>query len=708
MKNEKTSSDLDWLRTPIQYAKGVGPQLGKLFLKLKIKNFEDLLYHTPFRYLDRRNFSSLDCLSAGKNKCIMGEVFASGEVFMGRRKVFEVILSDGRGHLVAKWFHYSRGFFQKRFIKGAKFLFFGEVALYRGEKQMIHPEVEPIKEFFEDAEAQDHLALVPVYPKTEGLHQKQIRKIIYQLTEQAKDRLRETLPLDMVERLGLPSYTESIQQIHQPDSSQPLPQFSERRSKFHKRLIFDEFFYLQLGLGIKKRKSRVLHGFAHDIRVGLRDRILSGLPFEPTQSQIKAIEEISFRMCSSEPMNVLLQGDVGSGKTLVALLAALLAIENDRQAAMMVPTEILAEQHAANFKALLKTLNVGVSLLTASTPGEEKKEIFSRIRMGESMLVVGTHALLEEKVDFQNLSLVIIDEQHRFGVRQRMRLMNKGRRPDVLVMTATPIPRSLAMTLYGDLDLCLMTDMPKGRKPVVTRIMYEKNRPKLYEFVRKKISQGRQAYFVFPLIEESEKLDLKDATRAFERLQKEFSEFSVAMIHGRMKSGEKEAVMEKFSKSKVQILVATTVIEVGIDVPNATLMVIEHAERFGLSQLHQLRGRVGRGTERSFCVLGTGYRQSENARARLKVMEEFSDGFKIAEEDLKIRGPGDFLGTRQSGLPDLRIGNLVTDLDLLELAKREAQELLEQDPHLSHEMHQRLLEVLEHRWSQRLGMAVVG
>ncbi len=432
------------------------------------------------------------------------------------------------------------------------------------------------------------------------------------------------------------------------------------------------------------------------------------LPFTLTEGQERAIQEITRDMCSPRPMNRLLQGDVGSGKTLVCLFAALLSVENRQQAAVMAPTEILADQHFKNFSRLLQGMDIPVRLLTASTKGSERAEVLALLKRGEPAIVVGTHALLEEDVAFDRLSLVVIDEQHRFGVRQRMVLMKKTEQPDVLVMTATPIPRSLAMTLYGDLDLSLITELPPGRVPILTRIMYEKDRPKLYDFVREKVRAGQQAYFVFPLIEESEKLDLKDATKAFEKLKEIFKEFQVEMLHGRMKNQQKEEVMGRFSRGETQILVSTTVIEVGIDVPNATLMVIEHAERFGLSQLHQLRGRVGRGAQKSYCILATDFKQSDLAKERLKVMEASSDGFKIAEEDLKIRGPGDFLGTRQSGLPDFRVGNLVSDLDLLEAAREAARELLERDPGLALEENRRILPILQHRWRGRLSLAQVG
>lgn len=640
----------------------------------------------------------------------MGEVIASGEVLLGRRgkRIYEVIFSDGNGTIHAKWFHYSRKFWEKRFKTGEKFLLFGDVDFYRGVKQIVHPEAQSIKEFFDEEELQKHLGLIPVYPSTEGLQQRQIRKALSYLLEEGKELLQETLPDTLLAKYNLPPLLDSFLHIHQPGSEDNPDDLAARRTPYHRRLAFEEFFYLQLGLHLRRSKTKENPGYLHKMHGDLARVLLKTLPFELTAGQQRSIQEIYQDMCSEHPMNRLLQGDVGSGKTLVCMLAVLLAFENGNQSAIMVPTEILAEQHEKNFRKLLAPLGVPIYLLTASTKENERQAILSKMAAGEPGVVIGTHAILEDDVRFLNLSLAVIDEQHRFGVRQRMKLIRKTIQPDVLVMTATPIPRSLAMTLYGDLDLSLMTEMPAGRQVILTRIMQEKDRPKLLEFVRKKVQEGRQVYFIFPLIEESEKLDLKDAKKGFEKLKEIFPKFSLAMLHGRMKSKEKEEVMGRFSRGEVDILVATTVVEVGIDVPNATLMVVEHAERFGLSQLHQLRGRVGRGREKSYCVLAADYRRSELARERLKVMEESVSGFKIAEEDLKIRGPGDFLGIRQSGIPELRVANLVTDLDLLEEAKQAVEEFLREDPQFQFPKNQWMRSVLEHRWSGRLGLAEVG
>lgn len=700
----------EWWETPVQFAKGVGPRLSPLLNKMGIQTFEDLIFHLPFRYLDRREIQSLNFLRESKNSAIMAEVHAAGEVTIGRRgkKIFEVIFSDGKGHLVAKWFRYNRGYQQKRFQKGKKFVLFGETSRYQGQWQMVHPEVHLLSEFTDEEGASDLLGFLPVYRSTEGLQQRTLRRIVQGLLPDLVKHAQETLPADILARRAFPSLLDSFLSLHQPPKEADSLDLEQHRSSWHRRLAYEEFFYLQLGLGLKRNRFLKKQGFAHHPHIKLRNRLLKNLPFDLTQSQLRATETITHKMLGPEPMNVLLQGDVGSGKTVVGMLAALLSVENQKQAAVMAPTEILAEQHARVFTHHCEPLGVRVRLLTASTSNTLKEEILNELGRGDPMILIGTHALLEESVNFQNLSLVLVDEQHRFGVRQRLELMKKGSCPDVLVMTATPIPRSLAMTLYGDLDLLVIDELPAGRKPITTRIMYEKNRPVLYDFVRKKIAEGRQAYFVFPLIEESEKMDLKDATKAFENLQKIFPEFGVGMIHGRMKGNEKDLIMREFSERKVQILVSTTVVEVGIDVPNATIMVIEHAERFGLSQLHQLRGRVGRGTEKSYCVLACAFPASDLAKLRLKVMTDYEDGFKIAEEDLKIRGPGDFLGTRQSGMPELRVANLIQDLPLLEAAREDVKKLLAEDPDLLQERHQYIRQVLRRRWGGRLGLAEVG
>ncbi|MCB1214474.1 MAG: ATP-dependent DNA helicase RecG [Deltaproteobacteria bacterium] len=703
---------LAWLKTPAQYAKGVGPKLSALLVKLSIHSFEDLLSHLPHRYLDRRELVDLAKVEPGKNRNILGKVYAAGEVRLGRsgRKAFEVVLSDGRAFVVAKWFRYHKNFWKQRFQKDKSFLLSGEVTLYRGELQMLHPEVYQLEDILDEEKIlEEKLGWLPVYPSTEGIRQSTWRKVMKELLQSLAQELVETLPLKLSEVLKLPSLQESLLTLHQPQASLSNEFLLSESNPFRQRLAMEEAFYLQLGLQLKKQGRRQ-EDFAEalSIKTNLREKLLATLPFELTADQEKASLAINQKLGQNQAMNLLLQGDVGSGKTLVALLAALQALENQKQVALMAPTEILAEQHYQNFKKLLKPLSLSPEILTSSTPTKKRQEILAKLQEGKSLLLVGTHALTQEDVFFKNLSLVIVDEQHRFGVRQRLSLKQKGLSPHVLVMTATPIPRTLSLSLYGDLDFLTLRHLPKGRQPIQTRRMWERDRPKMLSFVKSKLEQGERAYFVFPLVEESEKLDLKAATQAFEELSKTFQGFGVGLLHGRMKSEEKESVMADFQSGKIQVLVSTTVIEVGIDVPEATVMVLEHAERFGLSQIHQLRGRVGRGHQKSYCILAAGEAKTETARERLKIMENCQDGFKIAEEDLKLRGPGDFLGTRQSGFPDFRFLNLLYHGEVLSQAREWVLKLLQEDPNLKQPGHQMLKELLRHRWQGKLALAEVG
>jgi len=501
----------------------------------------------------------------------------------------------------------------------------------------------------------------------------------------------------------------ALQRIHFPESDDDFGLLISGNSPYHRRIIFDEFFFLELGLALKKRGLVLEKGisFRGD---GAHLKKLEGLiPFSLTKAQERVIDEIKADMAKPHPMNRLIQGDVGSGKTIVAFAATLLAVENNYQVAIMAPTELLAEQHYFTLHQLAKKLELSVAFLSSSMKKSSREEIYKQILSGKINLIIGTHAVIQESVEFRNLGLGIIDEQHRFGVIQRAALKRKGANPDILVMTATPIPRTLAMTVYGDLDISIIDEMPPGRMPVKTKVFHEKNREKVYEIIAHEVNKGLQAYVVYPLIEESEKMDLMDATRMYEHLQRQvFPQFRLALIHGRMKSEEKEKVMRKFKNGDVQILVATTVIEVGIDVAQANLMVIEHAERFGLSQLHQLRGRVGRGSRQSVCILLAQYKKSDEARKRLKIMEETTDGFRIAEEDLTIRGPGEFFGVRQSGLPDFRVANIIRDARILNEARQDAFEVVRRDPSLENPDNFFLKEILKQRWRGRLELAGVG
>ncbi|HMF57673.1 MAG TPA: ATP-dependent DNA helicase RecG [Pyrinomonadaceae bacterium] len=520
---------------------------------------------------------------------------------------------------------------------------------------------------------------VPVYRKLGEFRTKRLREIMHEVLSRIDDEaITETLPSDLRARQHLISRAEAIRNIHFPSDDVPLADYERARSPAHLRLIFEEFFWVALAMALRKsERVKEPKGAVIEITEKVLERIASILPFQLTSAQERAIKRIFDDMQSDSPMNRLLQGDVGSGKTIVALSAMLAAIENGYQAALMVPTEILAEQHARNVKRLLAKTPYRVELLTGSLRATEKRRLHKDVASGDVHAIIGTHALIQETVAFHKLGLVVIDEQHRFGVLQRAELRSRGFNPDVLVMTATPIPRSLAMTVYGDLDVSVIDELPPGRTPIKTVVVGEDRRAGVYKGVEREVRAGRQGYVVYPLVEESEKMDLKDATRMYEHLRdRVFPNFTVGLIHGKLKSSEKDEVMRRFVAGEIQILVATTVVEVGVDVPNASVMLIEHAERFGLSQLHQLRGRVGRGAEQSFCVLLASDKQTNIARERLGIMEETSDGFRIAEKDLEIRGPGEVLGTRQSGLPTFRVGNLVRDVRILEEAKSEAEHYL--------------------------------
>ncbi len=523
------------------------------------------------------------------------------------------------------------------------------------------------------------------------------------------DGLWSPIPSQVVERQSLIDFQEAFRMVHFPADDVSIQSLNLHRSPGHRRIIFDEFFFLELGLAIRKRGVALEAGIAINEEGLLSSRLTGLFPFQLTRAQQRVLAEIREDMRKPHPMNRLIQGDVGSGKTAVALLASLDVIACGYQAAMMVPTEVLAEQHYSNLRRWVEPLEVGVALLTSSVKGSEREAIYESIQKGNVQLVIGTHAMIQESVEFQRLGLAIIDEQHKFGVVQRGLLRKKGTNPHILVMTATPIPRTLAMTVYGDLDVSLVDEMPQGRMPVETKVFPESARQRVYRTLEEEITKGRQAFIVYPLVEESDKLDLKDATRMAEHLQAEiFPNFRVGLLHGRMTSEEKESIMTEFKNGGIQILVSTTVIEVGIDIPNATLMVVEHAERFGLSQLHQLRGRIGRGCYPSQCFLIAPYRSSEEARIRLRAMERTTDGFQIAEEDLNLRGPGEFFGIRQSGFPDFRVAHIVRDTPILLEARKEAFRLIEQDPDLSHPSHRGIREALMRRWSARLELTTVG
>jgi ATP-dependent DNA helicase RecG len=687
----------------------VGPRIAKKLEKKGIRTIEDALYFLPRRYEDRRVIKKISEIQAGEVETVLAEVLLAGTaLYKGNRKrVFEVIVGDGTGNLTLKWFHGSEEYLRGRFKKGRRVIVSGEVRLFKYQKEIHHPDME-IADYIED-DPLHFKRIVPIYSEPEGLYQKTIRKIMKGVVDNYAGGLSSPIPGDIIRRRKLMDFGEAIRQVHFPPEDAPLEQFNLHRSDAHRRIVFDEFFFLQLGLAVRRSAVKGEQGIPFQILHGHTGRLLQSLDFRLTPAQARVLSEIEEDMRQPHPMNRLLQGDVGSGKTIVALMAALIAVENGYQAAFMVPTEILAEQHFLNIRRIIAPLGVQAVLLTSSIKGSEREEILRAITSGEEHIIIGTHALIQEHVHFHRLGLVVIDEQHKFGVIQRATLRRKGTNPDVLVMTATPIPRTLALTLYGDLAISVIDEFPPGRVPVETRLYYERSRSKVYGLVKEEIQRGRQVFLVYPLVEESDKMDLLDATRMADHLRRDvFPEFRVGLIHGRMKGEEKEEVMVKFRDGQIDILVATTVIEVGIDIPNASLILVEHAERFGLPQLHQLRGRIGRGKYPSKCLLLAQYRRSEEARRRLRVMEETTDGFRIAEEDLTIRGPGDFLGTRQSGLPDFRVANILRDGKILNEARQEAFSLVERDPGLSQPDHGPLAITLRERWKGRLELARVG
>ena len=666
------------LETSVQYVKGVGPRLAGALGKLGIFSVQDLLHHFPRRHEDRTQFARIARLEHGQQVTVSGTVLGAENVkTRGPLALTKVVLDDGSGAVALTWFNqkYRKDQFLK--LRGRKVVAYGTVQADRWGFQIANPEWEL---YSEDADPLSSGRWAPVYALTEGLFQSHLRKAVRNAIDTYVPAIEETLPEETRNRLDLLNLRDAIRSIHFPESEAAL-------GAARKRLVFEELFLLQLALAMRKHGIEAPgRGIQFTTPENLDQELREILPFELTNAQKRVICEIAGDMARPICMNRLLQGDVGSGKTVVALAAMLIAVKNGYQAALMAPTEILAEQHYLGISGLvgkLDVLGVHVDLLTGSLRAKQRQEALGRIASGQTQIVIGTHALIQEGVEFRKLGLVIVDEQHRFGVMQRAALMEKGLTPDMLVMTATPIPRTLTMTVYGDLDVSIIDELPPGRKPVKTHWKQIGDRRKVYQALRTIIDQGRQAYVVCPLIEESEKLQVRAATDLAEFLSNEmFPDLKVSLLHGQMKTDEKDAVMTAFRKGEIDILVSTTVIEVGVDVANATCMVIEDADRFGLAQLHQLRGRVGRGNEQSFCVLiceGT----SEDSIKRMQVMSATTDGFVIAEEDLKLRGPGEFYGTKQSGMAGLKIADIFKDIPILELAREEAFSLIDRDPDLS-------------------------
>jgi len=684
------------LDTSIKFLSGIGPKRSEILQKeIEVSTYDDLLHYFPYKYVDRSRFYSISEIEGTSSYIQLKGHFLSFQMMGGGPKMrMNAVFADETGTMKVTWFHGLR-FVVGKYNTKDTYTLFGKPTFFSGQYSMAHPEVEV---YAPDSPSQ--AGLQPFYNTTEKMkthfiNSKVIQKTITSLFSLPSLSIQETLPASILQKKKLVSLAEALHDIHFPTDISHLKEAEYR-------LKYEELFYIQLNLlGRQKQRNRATKGFCWK-KTGqyLNEFYKEHLPFELTNAQKRVVKEIYLDMGSGYQMNRLVQGDVGSGKTLVALLSMLIAIGNGYQTCLMAPTEILSEQHYHSLSRFLQGMGLNVELLTGSTKKKKRIEIAEGLQNGEIHILVGTHALLEENVCFQNLGLAVIDEQHRFGVRQRSMLWKKNViPPHVLVMTATPIPRTLAMTLYGDLEVSIIDELPPGRKPIETIHFYQSREMRLYASIRKKLDEGRQIYFVYPLIEESEAFDYQNLMEGYEHIKSSFPHHEVGMLHGRMKPDEKEEVMQKFSKGEINILVSTTVIEVGVDVPNATIMVIENAEHFGLSQLHQLRGRVGRGEEQSYCILLTGSKLSEETRKRIEIMVETNDGFRIAEEDLKLRGPGDLEGTQQSGIAfKLRIANLSKDFSILEEARKDAEELLEEDMELANPENQILKQELQRRF----------
>jgi len=729
--------------TPVQYVKGIGPRLAEILAAKGLHTVDDLLHYLPFRYEDRLNPRGIAELRAGEMATIIGEVRNSGLFRTRRMPIFQLTIGQGRSRLKCLWFNGT--YLRDKFQPGQVVALYGKVEEGQGELQLRQPQFEILGEREEEADqkAAESLEIgriVPIYESAgQGrLTSRWFRKIIHRALEDLAPDLPEGIPSSVRQRLNLLAQREALWKVHWPVEGESLQALQSFRTPGHIRLIFEELFFVELGLELKRREQKAQTGIAFALNAQVRAAIKKILPFHPTNAQKRALKEIASDMEKPSPMRRLLQGDVGSGKTLVAFEAAIIAIENGYQVALMAPTEILAQQHYFSARRILEPSGYRIVLLTGSLEDDRKREIRRHIAQGGAQLVIGTHALIEQNVEFDKLGLVVVDEQHRFGVLQRFKLMKKQdarptatqvgtgsldplparssqasdgpAEPDVLVMTATPIPRTLALTLYGDLDLSVLDEMPPGRTPIITRRVGDKRADEVWEFVRKQVVAGHQAYVVYPVIEENEESELKAAMKMYRELSRQvFPDLEVAVLHGRMEADLKEQAMRRFQQGKIQILVSTTVIEVGVDVPNAAVMVIEHAERFGLAQLHQLRGRIGRGAAKSYCILRTGGKVSEDAERRLDAMVRTSDGFQIAELDLEMRGPGEFFGTRQAGMPSFQVASLIRDRDLLELAKKEAGAVLAgPNSGISQTEIDRALSQMRTRWQKTYGLVEVG
>jgi ATP-dependent DNA helicase RecG len=733
------------LSTPVQYLKGVGPRIADVLATKGIHTVGELLHYLPFRYEDRLNPRGIGELRPGEMATVIAEVRNSGLFRTRRMPIFQLTVGQGRARLRCLWFNAT--YLQDKFKPGQMIALYGKVEEDQRsrELQIMQPQFEVLGDSDDEnatekkaAESLEVGRIVPIYESAgQGrLTPRWFRRAIRTALDNLAPELPDAIPGAVRSRMGLISPRAALWNVHWPEPGESLQDLQSSRTPAHIRMIFDELFFVELGLELKRKQQKAQTGIAFQLDDRVRAAIKRILPFHPTVAQKRVLKEIAADMEKPYPMRRLLQGDVGSGKTIVGFEAAIIAIENGCQAALMAPTEILAQQHYFSARRILENAGYRIVLLTGSLEADRKREIRRHIAQGNAQLIIGTHALLEEKVEFAKLGLVIVDEQHRFGVMQKLKLMKKsgdadddsraslGRtgegarphvasaqpaEPDVLVMTATPIPRTLALTLYGDLDLSVLDELPPGRTPIVTKCIADDQSPKVWDFVRKQVAAGHQAYVVYPVISENEENEVKAAVKMYRELSGTiFPDLKVGLLHGRLDPELKDQVMRMFQKGELQILVATTVIEVGVDVPNATVMVIEHAERFGLAQLHQLRGRIGRGAAKSYCVLMTGGKITDDGQRRLDAMVKTNDGFKIAELDLELRGPGEFFGTRQAGMPDFRVANIIRDAQLLEAAKREAAAVLAgPNSEISAAEISRALVQMRARWQHTYGLVEV-
>jgi ATP-dependent DNA helicase RecG len=685
----------------VQYIKGVGPARKKILEKLGVETVEDVLYFFPRRYEDRRNLVGLHELRIGESQTVTGTVIAGG----GRRSWYthkhltEIVIDDGRGRLTCVWF--NQPYINSYFRPGVKVICFGKVEVFKNRLQMISPEYEIIDT--DEDESLNLRRIVPIYPLTKGITQRYLRKVIRQCLDKYKDKLIDEIPVAIRNKYRLANINRSIENVH-------FPETFDMQNESMRRVSFEEFFFFQLSVALRRLSIKQSTGHKHFISDIEVLNYINGFPFDLTNAQKRAIADIRSDMMCNEPMLRLLQGDVGSGKTLVAFFGCYAAAANGHQSAVMAPTEILAKQHYDNLCKMTATKTFAClkpGYLTGNLPSNERAQICRRIRDGEINVIVGTHALLQSDVLFKDLSYVVIDEQHKFGVRQRAVLTEKCGNPDVLVMTATPIPRTLCITLYGDLDLSILDEMPAGRLPVKTRTFVGEQMEEVHLIVEEELKKGHQAYFVYPIIDESDDLDLKAAESAYKELRKKFKKYTVGLVHGKLERDEIEETMDRFKTGAIDILVATTVLEVGVDVPNATTMVIEHADRFGLAQLHQLRGRIGRGEHQSWCLL-VAETTTEEGKQRIEALIATNDGFKIAQKDLQIRGPGRFFDRHQHGLNELKVADPTTQMDVLELARAEAQSLLKTDPELIGAQNKNIINVIRQRYPNYLKMVKAG